>query len=58
MNCAGLDPAQPGFEGCDKSVRLDITDAEFVEMIHTNGVPLLPFLGFGYVYTKGKQCVA
>ena len=33
----GLDPAAPLFEGYPERVRLDSTDAQFVDVIHTNG---------------------
>ncbi|XP_064479475.1 inactive pancreatic lipase-related protein 1-like isoform X2 [Ornithodoros turicata] len=33
----GLDPAEPYFAHTDKAVRLDPTDAEFVDVIHTGG---------------------
>ncbi|XP_063372974.1 phospholipase A1-like [Cydia amplana] len=42
----GLDPAQPCFRTSDKSERLDKTDADFVDVIHTNG-RLLKKIGFG-----------
>lgn len=42
----GLDPAGPYFENTDKVVRLDPTDAMFVDAIHTDGESLLT-LGFG-----------
>lgn len=47
-----LDPAQPGFEGFDKLVRLDSSDAEFVEVVHTNAKPF-PILGFGMMAPYG-----
>lgn len=33
----GLDPAGPWFQKAENSVRLDPTDADFVDVIHTNG---------------------
>ncbi len=33
----GLDPAGPLFEGYDTSVRLDKSDANYVDVIHSNG---------------------
>ncbi|XP_059617748.1 uncharacterized protein LOC132262484 [Phlebotomus argentipes] len=33
---SGLDPANPGFEGTPPSERLDPTDAQFVDVIHTS----------------------
>uniref|UniRef100_A0A8C6NAR3 Triacylglycerol lipase n=1 Tax=Melopsittacus undulatus TaxID=13146 RepID=A0A8C6NAR3_MELUD len=43
----GLDPAQPYFQGTPIEVRLDKTDAEFVDVIHTDTAPTVPYLGFG-----------
>lgn len=40
---SGLDPAGFGFESKDPSVRLDKTDALFVDVIHTDGQPILTF---------------
>ncbi len=37
----GLDPAGPLYESYDKKVRLDQTDALFVDVIHSNGDSLI-----------------
>ena len=37
----GLDPAGPLFETHDSKVRLDSTDAKFVDVIHSNGENLI-----------------
>jgi len=37
MFASGLDPAGPLFEGYDTSVRLDKSDANYVDVIHSNG---------------------
>jgi hypothetical protein len=37
----GLDPAQPCFQADDPDIRLDPSDAEFIDVIHTNGRTLL-----------------
>ncbi|XP_046613872.1 pancreatic triacylglycerol lipase-like [Neodiprion virginianus] len=42
----GLDPAQPCFTTKDPAMKLDRTDAPFVDIIHTNG-RLLSHLGLG-----------
>ena len=42
----GLDPAGPLFEGYDISVRLDKSDAKYVDVIHSNGESLIVG-GFG-----------
>lgn len=49
-----FDPAQPGFEGEAGEVCLVKGDAEFVEIIHTNGRPFVPYVGFGYVNASGN----
>ncbi|KAG1683085.1 Pancreatic triacylglycerol lipase [Nymphon striatum] len=42
----GLDPAAPLFEGYEDKDRLDVTDANFVDIIHSSGEKLL-FGGLG-----------
>lgn len=42
---SGLDPAQPYFQGTPIEVRLDKSDAEFVDIIHTDSAPTIPNLG-------------
>lgn len=36
-----MDPAQPHFSRTDPVVRLDISDAKFVDIIHTNAKPFI-----------------
>ncbi|OCT69731.1 inactive pancreatic lipase-related protein 1 [Xenopus laevis] len=43
----GLDPAGPLFQNTPPEVRLDPTDADFVDVIHTDASPLIPKLGLG-----------
>nr|BAO01446.1 pancreatic lipase [Thunnus orientalis] len=43
----GLDPAEPYFQDTPVSVRLDISDATFVDVIHTDGLPFNSKLGLG-----------
>ncbi|XP_054437741.1 pancreatic triacylglycerol lipase isoform X2 [Pteronotus mesoamericanus] len=43
----GLDPAEPCFEGTPELVRLDPSDAQFVDVIHTDAAPIIPNMGFG-----------
>jgi pimeloyl-ACP methyl ester carboxylesterase len=48
----GLDPAGPYFENTDPVVRLDPTDAAFVDVIHTDGAHNL-LLGLGTLQRMG-----
>ncbi|XP_057318075.1 pancreatic triacylglycerol lipase-like [Microplitis mediator] len=42
----GLDPAEPNFQGMPSHIRLDWTDAQLVDVIHTDGKSIF-FLGYG-----------
>ncbi len=48
----GLDPAGPYFENTDPKVRLDETDALFVDVIHTDGAPIY-YIGLGLLQPSG-----
>ncbi|XP_078268959.1 pancreatic lipase-related protein 2-like [Rhinoraja longicauda] len=48
-----LDPAKPFFKGTPIEVKLDRSDALFVDVIHTNGAPLIPYAGFGLLEPLG-----
>ena len=48
----GLDPAGPYFEFTDTSVRLDKSDAKFVDVIHSDGSSTLE-LGLGLMQASG-----
>ncbi|NWH62257.1 LIPR3 protein, partial [Geococcyx californianus] len=48
----GLDPAGPYFEGTPPLVRLDPSDANFVDVIHSNAARF-PVVGFGMYNTTG-----
>ena len=45
LSVLGLDPAEPCFEGTPELVRLDPSDAQFVDVIHTDAAPIVPNLG-------------
>ncbi|XP_014674353.1 PREDICTED: inactive pancreatic lipase-related protein 1-like [Priapulus caudatus] len=49
---SGLDPVGPYFENTDPVVRLDPTDADFVDVIHTDMLPIY-FLGLGIKMAVG-----
>ncbi|RUS87809.1 hypothetical protein EGW08_004408 [Elysia chlorotica] len=51
---SGLDPAGPYFEGTDKVVRLDPSDALLVDVIHSDAEPLIQ-LGFGLKQQVGHM---
>lgn len=62
MNNLGLDPAGPFFSLNDTETRLDTTDADFVDIIHTNSGTLvdnelsfLPPIGHIDFYPNGGQ---
>ena len=52
MGWKGLDPAGPGYTWNDTDRRLDLTDAEFVDIIHTNAGSLLEG-GVGFAESLG-----
>eukprot|EP00079_Xenopus_tropicalis_P031729 XP_017945500.1 PREDICTED: pancreatic triacylglycerol lipase-like [Xenopus tropicalis] len=50
---SGLDPAGPLFQNTPPEVRLDPTDADFVDAIHTDTSPLIPKIGLGMAQSVG-----
>ena len=49
----GLDPAGPRFDNFDEDAKLDRSDAQFVDVIHTNGQSLSVDGGFGLLKQSG-----
>ncbi|XP_075468109.1 inactive pancreatic lipase-related protein 1-like isoform X1 [Ascaphus truei] len=49
----GLDPAELYFQNTPIKVRLDLSDAGLVDVIHTDSGPLIPSLGFGMSQLSG-----
>ncbi|KAM6997569.1 inactive pancreatic lipase-related protein 1-like [Tautogolabrus adspersus] len=49
----GLDPTEPYFKDTDAAVRLDTSDALFVDVIHTDGLPFDSKLGLGMTQPVG-----
>lgn len=54
----GLDPAGPYFEGTPPEVRLDPTDANFVDVIHSNAAhfPAIGKCSCASKYLQGCAC--
>ncbi|XP_013794398.2 pancreatic triacylglycerol lipase-like [Limulus polyphemus] len=48
----GLDPAEPYFQYTDPKVRLDPSDAQFIDVIHTDGDSIISG-GFGMMQSSG-----
>ncbi|KAL4235573.1 hypothetical protein ACF0H5_003969 [Mactra antiquata] len=49
----GLDPADPDFSNTDAVVHLDKTDADFVDIIHSDGAEFDYISGFGWMQEVG-----
>jgi hypothetical protein len=54
LSVLGLDPAQPCFQADDPDIRLDPSDADFIDVIHTNGRVLLK-VGLGLPQPIGEM---
>lgn len=49
----GLDPAEPYFDTFNDSLRLDSSDAIFVDVIHTDGESFAGYKGYGSMRSQG-----
>ena len=54
LHATGLDPAEPYFEDTDLLVHLDPSDAQYVDVIHSDGRSIL-FLGAGFTKVTGRK---
>ena len=50
---SGLDPADPNFQHLPFVIRLDPADAQFVDVIHTDGRDFANTVGFGLAQQSG-----
>lgn len=55
FDLTGLDPAEPHFQSTDPVVRLDPTDALFVDIIHSDATPFIK--GGKFVINVTNSCV-
>lgn len=44
---SGMDPAELAFTETNPIVRLDVTDAKFVDIVHSDATPFVPKIGLG-----------
>nr|KAG5708265.1 hypothetical protein BaRGS_021199 [Batillaria attramentaria] len=53
LHCTGLDPAEPYFVHLDNDMRLDKSDAVFVDIMHTDGEAFAVTKGYGMADALG-----